>query len=105
MIISSLYSKCKSNPKRGRSQSSGDDVVWPSSIRASFYLFSPFSSVVYLCILFLLQVEVPPPMIGGTLKEEVAATPTAVFPSVGEEALSGGMTEEVRQLMQGVQPI
>ena len=44
-------------------------------------------------------------MIVGNLEEEMAATPSAVFPGVGEEPSSGGMTEEVGQPMQGVQPI
>ena len=70
-------------------------MVWPSSIRASFCLFSPFPGVVYLCILFLFQVKVPLPMTGGTLEEEVAATPTTIFPSMGEEPFNGGVTEEV----------
>ena len=49
--------------------------------------------------------EVPPPTIGGNLEEEMAVAPSAVFPGVGEELPSGGMTEEVGQPMQGVQPI
>ena len=58
-------------------------------------MFSPFSGAVYLCILFLLQVEVPPSTIGGNLEEEMAVAPSTVFPGVGEEPPSGGMTEEV----------
>ena len=44
----SLQSKCKSNSKKGRSQSSCDDVVWHFLIHASFCLLS-FSSLV-LCV-------------------------------------------------------
>jgi len=50
-------------------------------------------------------VEVPPPTTSGNLEEEMAAAPSAVFPGVGEEPPSGGMTEEVGQPMQGVQLI
>ena len=44
-----LQSKRKSDPKKGRSQSSGEDVVWFFFIRA-FYrlLFIHFFSIVYL---------------------------------------------------------
>ena len=35
----------------------------------------------------------------------MAVAPSTVFPGVGEEPPSGGMTEEVGQPMQGVQPI
>ena len=45
-----LQSKRKSNPKRGKSQSSGNDVVWPSSVCAFFCLLPFFSNAVYLCI-------------------------------------------------------
>ena len=47
--------------------------------------------------------EVPPPMAGRILEEEVVIVPFAAFPSVEEEPLSGGMTEEVGHPMQGVQ--
>ena len=49
--------------------------------------------------LFLLQVEVPPPTIGGTLMEEVIASPSAVYPVMEKEPPSGGVTEEVGQPM------
>ena len=80
--------KRKLDPKKGRSQSSGEDVVWFSSIRAFFYLLSSPSPVLYICdalllILFLIcvvvvvvlffflsQVKVPPLTAGTTLEEE-----------------------------------
>ena len=45
----SLQSKCKSNSKKGRSQSSGDDMVWPFLIHASFCLLSFPFLVLYVC--------------------------------------------------------
>ena len=111
MIISSLQSKRKSNPKKGSSQSSGDDVVWLSSYLSLFVLTSPWYCVlmcvcVYIYfILFYLQVEVPPPTIGRTLEEEVVTTSFASFPGIEKEALGGGMVEEIGQPMQGVQSI
>ena len=80
--------KRKLDPKKGRSQSSGEDVVWFSSIRAFFYLLSSPSPVLYICdalllILFVIcvvvvvgffffffQVKVPPLTAGTTLEEE-----------------------------------
>ena len=67
--------------------------------------FHPFSSSVYLCILFLLQVEVPPSTTNGTLGEEVIATSSVILLGLEEEPPNGGMTKEVSQPMQGVQPI
>ena len=67
--------------------------------------FHPFSGSVYLCILFLLQVEVPPSTTSGTLGEEVIATSSVILLGVEEEPPNGGMTKEVSQPMQGVQPI
>ena len=67
--------------------------------------FHPFSGSMYLCIIFLLQVEVPLPTTGGSLEEEVITAPSGVFPSVGEEPPNGGMAEEVGQPMLGIQPI
>ena len=46
--------KRKLDPKKGRSQSSGEDVVWFSSIRAFFYLLSSPSLVLYICDALLL---------------------------------------------------
>ena len=79
--------KRKLDPKKGRSQSSGEDVVWFSSIRAFFYLLSSPSPVLYICdalllilfvicvvvvffFFFFLQVKVPPLTAGTTLEEE-----------------------------------
>ena len=42
-------------------------------------------------------------MTGRILEEEVVTAPLAAFPSVEDEPPSGGMTEEVRQPMLGVQ--
>ena len=64
-----------------------------------------FCDVLPLTVLFLLQVEVPPPTTGGTLLEEVITAPSTVSPSVEEEPPSGGVIEEVGQPMQDVQPI
>lgn len=55
--------------------------------------------------LFLLQVKVPPPTTGGTMVEEVIAAPSAISPVVEEEPPCSGVTEEVGQPMQDVQPI
>ena len=46
--------KRKLDPKKGRSQSSGEDEVWFSSIRAFFYLLSSPSPVLYICDALLL---------------------------------------------------
>ena len=70
-----------------------------------FVCFQPFSGSVYLYILFLLQVEVPPPTTSRTLGEEVIVVPSAILPGVEEKPPSGGMTEEVSQPMQDVQSI
>ena len=92
-------------------------MVWPSSIRAFFYLLPAFfyllptfSGAMYLCILslvflFLLQVKVPPLTTGGTLVEEMIATPSNVSLVMEEEPPNGGVSEEVGQQMQDVQPI
>ena len=45
----SLQSKHKSDTKKGRSQSSGDDVVWPFLVHASFCLLSFPSLVLCVC--------------------------------------------------------
>ena len=58
-----------------------------------------FYDVLSLVFIFLLQVEVPPPTTGGTLVEEVIATPSTVSLVVKEEPPNGGVTEEVGQLM------
>ena len=44
-------------------------------------------------------------MTGGTLVKEVITAPSAVPSNVEEVPPSGGVTEEVGQPMQGVQPI
>ena len=94
MVISFLQSKRKSDPKKGKSQSPGGDVVWPSSVCAFFCLLPLFKvlctyafyDVLPLDFLFLLQVEVPPSTTGGTLVKEVITTHSAVPPGM-EEAL------------------
>ena len=58
-----------------------------------------FYDVLSLVFLFLLQEEVPPPTTGGTLVEEVIATPSTVSLVVKEEPLNGGVIEKVRQPM------
>ena len=45
----SLQSKCKSDSKKGRSQSSGDDVICPCLIHASFCLLLFPSLVLCVC--------------------------------------------------------
>ena len=87
MIISSFHSKRKSDPKKGRSQLFGDDVVWLSFTRASFCFFCPFSNTAYLYILLFLQMEVPLPSTGGPLGEKVITTPSAVLPGMEGEPL------------------
>ena len=64
-----------------------------------------FCDVLSLVFLLLLQVEVPPPTIGGTLVKEVIIATSAVPLGMEEEPPSGGVTEEVGQPMQDVQPI
>ena len=104
MTISSLQSKHKLDPKKDRSQSSGDDVVWPSSCLSLFVLNPSWCCILmYLFIFIFLQVEVPPPTTSRTSKEEVVTTSSAGFPGMEEEAPGGGITEEARQPMQGVQ--
>ena len=49
--------------------------------------------------------EVPLPTIGGTLVKEVIINTSAVPPGMEEELPSSGVTEEVGQPMQDVQPI
>ena len=51
-----LQSKRKSDPKKGRSQSSGDDVVQPSFTHASFYIFP---SLFWYCV-FVMFCDLPP---------------------------------------------
>ncbi|KAL4596833.1 hypothetical protein ACB092_12G192000 [Castanea dentata] len=67
-------SKRKSDPKKGQSQSSGDDVV-----------------------------EVSLLVVGRALEEVVVTASSAGFLGVEEEAPGGGVTEEIGQLMQDVQ--
>ena len=82
----SLLTNEWSDPKRSKSQLSGDDVVWPFSICAFFVHFHSFSvlctyvfcDVLPLAFLFLLRVEVRPLMIGEIQVKEVMATPSAV---------------------------
>ena len=122
----SLQSKRKLDPKKGRSQSSGEDVVWFSSIRAFFYCFHPllrcciFVMPCYLyfllfvllllllllflffvfCFLFLFffffQVEVPPLTAGTTLEEEIIV---AASQGVEEEAFNSGIIGEAELSM------
>ena len=49
--------------------------------------------------------EVPLPTTSGTLMEEVIVAPSAVSTVMEEDLSSGGVTEEVGQPMQDVQPI
>lgn len=58
-----------------------------------------FCDVFPLAFLFLLQVEVPPSTIGGTLVKEVITAPSAVPLGMEDEPPSGGVTEEVGQPM------
>ena len=110
-----LQSKRKSDSKKGRSQSSGDDVVWPFLIHACFCLLL-FPSLVLcvcgtllptliICLSFFFLVEMSPPMTSRTLEEETVAALSAVFPGVEEEPPSGDIAEKARQPMQGVQAI
>ena len=64
-----------------------------------------FYDVLSLVFLFLLQVEVPLPTASGTLVEEVIATFSGVSPVMEKEPPSAGVTKEVGQPMQDVQPI
>ena len=59
----------------------------------------------HLLFFSFLQVEIPPPTTGGTLVKEVIIAPSAVPLGVEEEPSSGGVTKEVGQPMQDVQPI
>ena len=52
----SLQSKRKSDPKKGRSQSSSEDVVWFSFIRAFCCFLSSTSPVLFTCDAFMLVV-------------------------------------------------
>ena len=97
-----MQSKRKSDTKKGRSQSSGEDVVWFSFICAFCRLLSSTSPMLFTCdalmlivcaavsVFFFLE-EVPPPTASRTLEEEMA---TAAFQGVEEEAPSGGITKE-----------
>ena len=79
-------------------------VCFHLSLMLCTYAFCDVLSLVFF-FLFFLQVEVPPPTTSGILMEEVATAPSAVSPVMEEEPPSGGVTEEVRQPMQDVQPI
>ena len=85
-----------------------------------FLLFVPFSvcfhsfpvlctyafyDVQPLAFLFLLQVEVPHRTTNGILVKEAITTPSIVLLGVEEELLNGGVTKEVEQPIQDVQPI
>ena len=59
----------------------------------------------HLLFFSFLQVEIPPPTTGGTLVKEVIIAPSAVPLGVEKEPSSGGLTKEVGQPMQDVQPI
>ena len=108
MTISSLQSKHKLDPKKDRSQSSGDDVVWPSSclslsvLTPSWCCVLMYSLLLFFIFIFL-QVEVHSPTTGRTSEEEVVTASSTDFPSMEEEAPGGGITEEVGQPMQGIQ--
>ena len=86
-------------------------VCFLSSLVLCTYAFcdvlSLFFFFLYLFIyfFFFLQVEVPPPMTRGTLMEEVVGAPSAVSLVMEGEPPTGGVTEEVGQPMQDVQPI
>ena len=79
-------------------------VCFHLSLMLCTYAFCDVLSLVFF-FLFFLQVEVPPPTTSGILMEEVATAPSAVSPVMEEEPPSGGVTEEVGQPMQDVQPI
>ena len=61
-----------------------------------------FCDVLPLALLFLLQVEVPPPTTGGTLVKEVMIASSAVPLGMEKEP---DVTKEVGQLVKDVQPI
>ena len=96
-----MQSKCKSDSKKGRSQSSGDDVVWPFLIHTFFCLLLFPYLVLCVCgtllptliicfsafFFFFFKVEVSPPMTGRTLEEETVAALSIVFPGVEEDPL------------------
>ena len=79
-------------------------VCFHLSLMLCTYAFCDVLSLVFF-FLFLLQVEVPLPTTGGILMEEVTTAPFAVSLVMEEEPPSGGVTEEVGQPMQDVQPI
>ena len=107
-----MQSKRKSDSKKGRSQLSGDDMVWPFLIHASFCLLLFPSLVLYVCgtllptliiclsalffFFFFKKVEVSPPMTGRTLEEETVTTLSVAFPGVEEEPPSSDIAEEAR---------
>ena len=60
--------------------------------------------IISSCLPFLLQVEVPPPVIGGALKEVVATQlPTAL--GVEKEPPSGGVVREAKQAIKDAEPV
>ena len=59
----------------------------------------------HILLFFLLQVEVPPLVIGGTSMKKVMTTQSAVALGVEKEPLSGGMAEEVEQVVKDAWPI
>ena len=114
MVTPFLQSKCKSDPKGAKSQSSGDDVVWASFNYAfllfAFFLFLVLCTYIYIyifffdvlphtssCFSFLSQVKVPHPTTGDALVKEVVVAQPAAALSVEKEPLSGGITEKVGQ--------
>ena len=117
-LLPFLQSKRKSDPKGAKIQFSSDDVVWPS-FTCVFLLFAFFFSLVlctYIyffdvlplassCSSFLLQVEMPPPVTGYALVKKVVAAQPAAALGVKKEPPSGGVAEEVRQVVKDAQPI
>ena len=108
-----MQSKRKSDSKKGRSQSSGDDVVWPFLIHASFCLLLFPSLVLCVCgtllptfiiclsaaLIFFFKVEVSPSITGRTLEKETVAALSVAFPNVEEKPLSGDIAKEAGQPM------
>jgi len=69
------------------------------------YVLMHFVMFCYLFFFSFCRWRYLPPTTGGTLVEKVIAAPSAVTSGVEEEPPSGGMTKEVGQPMQSVQPI
>lgn len=54
---------------------------------------------------FLLQMEVPPPLIGGALLEGVVATQPPIALGVENEPPSGGVAREDKQVVKDAKPV